>query len=127
MKIPNDEEVKGWCDRIRAEALDLHSWLRHGQLEKIYENGMLHRIRKLGLNTEQQHPIHVHDRDGTLLGDFFADLIVNDSLIIELKACKSIADEHIAQLLGYLNATGKRHGLIINFGAPNFQIRKFVV
>lgn len=91
---------------------------------------MLYRLRKKGFEVnQQQQQIEVRDRDGTLLGDFYADLFVNESLIIELKATKAIADEHIAQLLGYLRlrATGMRHGLLINFGASTLQIRKFVI
>ena len=122
-----DDVVKGWCDLIREQAFDLHGWLRHGQLEKVYENGMRNRIRRLGMTVEQQWGIEVRDRDGSILGEFFADLFVNEELIIELKAAKCIADEHVAQVLGYLNASGKRHALLINFGAPKLQIRKFVV
>jgi GxxExxY protein len=122
-----DEQVKELCDQIREQAYDLHQWLRHGHLEKVYENGLRNRIHWIGLTVEQQHPIQVHDRDGSILGDFLADLFVEGELIIELKACKTIADEHIAQILGYLRASGKRHGLLINFGAPQLQIRKFVL
>lgn len=122
-----DDKVKELCDQIREQAYDLHQWLRHGHLEKVYENGLRNRIRRLGLTVEQQHPIQVHDRDGSVLGDFLADLFVEGELIIELKACKAIADEHVAQLLGYLRASGKRHGLLINFGATKLEIRKFVL
>ena len=123
----DDEIVKNWCDVVREEALDLHSWLKNGHREGVYENGMLHRLRKRGFAVEQQFAIKVRDRDGTVLGDFYADLFLNETLVIELKASKSISDEHIAQLLGYLKATGKRHGLLINFGASILQIRKFVI
>jgi GxxExxY protein len=122
-----DTEAKQLCDQIREQAYDLHQWLRHGHLEKVYENGLRNRIRRMGLPVEQQHPIQVNDRDGSILGDFLADLFVEGELIIELKACKSIADEHIAQVLGYLRASGKRHGLLINFGAPTLQIKKLVL
>jgi len=127
MDNTEDEVVIGWCDVIREEALDLHGWLRNGQRESVYENGMLHRLQKRGFEVGQQHPVEVRDRAGTLLGDSYADLFVSGNLIIELKAARAIADEHIAQLLGYLRATGKRHGLLINFGASTLQIRKFVV
>ena len=123
----NDEQMNLLCDRIREQAFDLHQWLRHGQLEKVYENGMRNRLRRLGLNVEQQHPIQVSDRDGSVLGDFLADLFVEGELVIELKAAKGLADEHFAQVLGYLRASGKRHGLLINFGAPKLQIRKLVL
>jgi GxxExxY protein len=123
----NDEAAMKLCDRIREESYDLHRWLRHGHLEKVYENGLRNRLRRLGLTVEQQHPIRVFDRDGSVLGDFMADLYVEDELIVELKACRTIADEHLAQVLGYLRASGKRHGLLVNFGAPSLQIKKLVL
>ena len=125
--MKTDEEIKELCDHIREQAYDLHQWLRNGHLEKVYENGMRNRIRRLGIQVEQQHPIQVTDRDGSILGDFLADLFVDDELIVELKASKAIADEHVAQVLGYLRASGKRHGLLINFGAPTLQLKKLVL
>jgi len=120
-----DKEIMALCDRIRETSLALHSFLRHGHLEKVYENGLAHRLRKLGLKVEQQFPVRVVDEDGTALGDYMADLFVEDSLVVELKAAKTLASEHVAQLLGYLRACNLAHGLLINFGAPKLEIRKF--
>ena len=75
---------------------------------------------------EQQAPIKVVDEDGTVLGDYFADLLVEQTLIVELKTVRSIAPEHVAQILGYLKSTRLQHGLLINFGAYHYEIRKFV-
>ncbi|MDP2807777.1 MAG: GxxExxY protein [bacterium] len=111
----NEKDVLGLCDRVRQTAYNLHTFLRSGHLEKVYENGLAHRLRKAGLKVEQQHPLKVYDEDGTVLGDYFADLLIESELVIELKACKAIADEHIAQTLGYLRASGHRHALLINF------------
>jgi GxxExxY protein len=69
----------------------------------------------------------VQDEDGTVLGDYLADLFVADELIVELKACKALADEHTAQLLGYLRSARIVHGLLINFGSSKLEIRKFVL
>ncbi len=115
------------CDRIRETSLALHRHLRHGHVEKVYENGLAHRLQKQGLPVIQQHPLQVFDEDGTVLGDFFADLFVDERLIVELKACRCLADEHVAQLLGYLRASRIEHGLLVNFGAPRLQIRKYVL
>ena len=123
----NENEARELCDRIREQAFDLHQWLRHGHLEKVYENGMRNRLRRIGLKVDQQHPIRVCDRDGSVLGEFLADLFVEDELVVELKACKGLADEHFAQILGYLRGAGKQHGLLINFGAPKLQIRKVIL
>ena len=115
------------CDRIRETAFALQKYHRHGHAEKIYENGLFHRLRKQGLKVSQQHPLHVYDEDGTILGEYFADLLVEDQLILEIKACRSLVDEHVAQLLGYLRSSRREHGLLINFGAPILQIRKYAL
>lgn len=91
------------------------------------ENGLVHRLRKTGIKVEQQYALPVFDEDGTVLGNFFADLLVEDCLIVELKACKSLVSEHVAQILGYLRASRIEHGLLVNFGAPKLQIKKYVL
>ena len=115
------------CGIVRETAYAIHLYHGHGHLEKVYENALAHRLRKQGLEVKQQHPIQVQDEDGTILGDFFADLFIEDLLAVELKAAKAIADEHIAQLLGYLKSTNIEHGLLINFGSQKFQIKKYIV
>lgn len=115
------------CDQIRETAYSLHQYLRHGHLEKVYENGLAHPLRKQGLDVRQQHPMTVFDQDGTVLGEYIADLLIEFPLIVELKAVNAITNEHVAQLLGYLRACRVEHGLLINFGAPKLLIRKFVL
>jgi len=121
----DDGEVLNLCDRIREISLALHRYLRHGHLEKVYENGLAHRLRKEGIRVEQQHPLEVCDEDGAVLGEYYADLFVADKLVVELKACQTLFNEHTAQVLGYLRASHMEHGLLINFGAPRLEIRKF--
>jgi len=87
---------------------------------------IVNRLRKAGLLIERQKPIVIHDEDGTVIGEYFADIVVNEVLIVELKACKTLTNEHQSQLLHYLKATGKEHGLLINFGSYKFEISKFV-
>ena len=115
------------CDIVRETGFGLHKYLYNGHFEKVYENGLTNRLRKRGLDVRQQYPIAVHDEDGTVLREYVADLLVEGRLIVELKACKTLIDEHIAQILGYLRASQVEHGLLINFGAPKFQIRKFAL
>lgn len=115
------------CDLVRETSFAIHQYHRHGHLEKIYENALAHRLGKAGLQVQQQHPIQVFDEDGTILGDFYADLIIEGRIVVELKAVKSIADEHMAQLLGYLRSSRMEHGLLINFGAPVLYVKKFVM
>ena len=68
----------------------------------------------------------IHDEDGTIIGEYFADIIVNDCLLVELKSCKVLVNEHKAQVLHFLKATGIGHGLLINFGSYEFEIQKFI-
>jgi GxxExxY protein len=121
------DDIFNLCDRVREASFDLHRHLRHGHVEKVYENGLANRLRKLDLPFFVQHPLRVFDTDGAILGDFFADLFVDHRLIVELKACKALADEHTAQLLGYLRAGHIEHGMLINFGSPRIEIRKFAL
>lgn len=123
----NEEEILKICDTVRQTAFELHTFLRHGHLEKVYENGLVRRLRKKGLKVLQQHSLNVLDEDGTVLGDYIADLFVEEVLIVELKACKTLANEHIAQVFGYIRASGQRHALLINFGAPKIQFKKLIL
>ena len=121
MKTIND-----LCDIVRQTAYDIHVYHGNGHLEKVYENALAHRLRKAGFDVKQQHQLKVYDEDGTEIGEYFADLFVDNRLIVELKAAKTIADEHVAQTLGYLKASRIEHGVLINFGSYRFQIRKYV-
>lgn len=112
--------------QVRQIAYDIHVYHANGHLEKVYENALVHRLRLAGFSVKQQHPIQVRDEDGTIIGEYFADLIVEDRLLIELKATKTLSDEHIAQVLGYLKSTRLDHGMLINFGSYKFQVRKFI-
>lgn len=125
--MKTQQEIFQLCDQIRETAFALHRYLRHGHLEKVYENGLANRLRKAGVQVKQQHALQVLDEDGTVLGDYLADLFVSSELIVELKACKALADEHTAQLLGYLRGSRIEHGLLINFGSSKLEIRKFVL
>jgi GxxExxY protein len=122
----NTEEIKTLCDKIRQVSFDIHAYHGHGHLEKVYENALFHRIKKAGLKVKQQEPIIVYDEDGTIIGEYLADLIIEGCIIIELKAAKTLALEHEAQILGYLKSTRMKHGLLINFGSYKFEMRKFV-
>src|SRR5262249_49332643 len=118
--------VMALCDVIRQTGYDLHVYLGGGMLEGIYKSGLMHRLGQKGIRVEREFPLQVRDVDGEVLGDYFADLFVEGILIIEVKACKAIADEHVAQLLGYMRAARVEHGLLMNFGRAKFEIRKFV-
>lgn len=84
-------------------------------------------MRKQGVRAVQQQPLSVYDEDGTLLGDFSADLFVEDCLVVELKAVRAVNDEHVAQLLGYLRSSRTETGLLINFGSPIMSVKKYLM
>ena len=123
----DEAQIKGLCDVIRETAFALHVYLRHGHLVKVYENGLVHRLRKAGLLVEPQKPLQVTDEDGFVLGQYYADLFVEECLIVELKACSTLVNEHVAQILGYMRAANQRDGLLINFGAQRLEVRKFIL
>ncbi|MGE4490201.1 MAG: GxxExxY protein [Kiritimatiellales bacterium] len=122
-----EKEIFDLCDIVRQTAFELQKYLRHGYLEKIYENGLANRLRKKGIDVEQQKPIQVLDEDGTELGEYFADLVIEGCLIVELKAVRDLAPEHTAQILGYLRGSRMEHGLLINFGRPKLGVKKLVL
>ena len=104
----------------------MHNVLGPGFLEKVYENALMIELGKRGIVAEQQKPIAVH-YEGHVVGDYFADIIVADRIILELKAAKAIDDSHIAQTLNYLKATGLRLGLILNFGPSKMEFKRIVL
>ncbi len=115
------------CDLVRETSFQIHSYLRSGHREQIYENALVHRLRKQGITVAQQERLRVFDEDGTVLGDLTADLLIEARLICEIKGARTIVDEHVAQLLGYLRASRIEHGLLINFGGPRLQVKKLIL
>jgi GxxExxY protein len=94
----DEKTVLELWDRIRQIAFVLHTFRRHEHLEKMYENGLAHHLRKIGITLEQQKPMHVCVTGGEIPGDYFADLFIEDCLILELKACNTSAEECIASI-----------------------------
>lgn len=118
------EELTGL---IRQTAFETHSYFGPGFLEKVYENALVNRLRKKGLKVGQKKQLVVYDEDGTTVGDYEADLFVNGCVVVEVKAAKAIAGEHVAQLLNYLKASHMSLGLLINFGTSRLEFRRFVL
>jgi len=111
------------CGQVIGAAMKVHSALGPGFLESVYQNALMWELRKNGLKAEAQRPISVY-YDGQLVGAFMADMLVNDSLIIELKAIQALAKTHEVQLVNYLVATGIGEGLLLNFGAERLEFKK---
>jgi GxxExxY protein len=108
---------------IIGAAFNVSNALGCGFLEKVYENALAHELRKGGLRVEQQHPIPVH-YDGVQVGDFYADLLVEGVVLIELKAVRAFEDVHEAQCLNYLKGTGLSLCLLLNFGKPRVEVKR---
>lgn len=111
-------------EKIIGSAYTVANILRAGFLEKVYENALAHELRKQGMKVVQQQGIEVH-YDGVLVGDFVADLLVEEAVIVELKATREPSDWHSAQCLNYLKATGKPVCLLINFGTARIDVKRF--
>lgn len=103
-------------------AYTVYNTLGFGFLGKVYENSMMIELRKAGLKAEQQHPIKVKYNDA-VVGDYLADLLVENGIIVELKSIVQLGREHEVQLVNYLKATGKDIGLLIIFG-EKIQIKR---
>jgi GxxExxY protein len=102
-------------DRIIKCFYDVYNTLGYGFLEKVYETALMHEMMKCGLFVEKQKQIKVY-YDSVMVGEYYADLIVNEIVIIEVKAAETILEEHENQLVNYLKATEIEVGLLLNFG-----------
>lgn len=111
--------------KIIGLAMDLHSNLGNGFLEAVYEQGMLNEFEEAGIKADSQVSLEVVYK-GKILGKYKADIIVEDKVILELKTANYISDAHRAQLLGYLNTTGYKVGLLINFGSSSLEHERLV-
>ncbi len=120
----DQERVNSITERVIGWAFEVSNVLGCGFLERPYENSLAHLLRKAGLRVEQQHPIQIWF-DGIIVGDYIADLIVEGTVMVELKAVKALDDIHAAQCLNYLNATGFPVCLLPNFGRPKVEIKRF--
>ncbi len=118
-------EFEDITEKIIGCAYTVYNTMGYGFLESVYEKCLLIELRKAGLKSESQKSIIVH-YDGEVVGNFIADIFVEDAIILELKSVKSIAKIHEVQLVNYLVATGKDVGLLINFGAEGVEIKRKV-
>jgi GxxExxY protein len=114
----------GLTEKIIAACFDVSNELGAGFLESVYEKALLIALRDRGLSAEAQSPLKVIFRNQTV-GDFFADIVVENTVLLELKAVKALAPEHQAQIINYLKATGIDIGLLVNFGNPKLEYRRF--
>lgn len=109
-------EILGACFEVINE-------LGAGFVESVYENALIIALRAKGLHAEKQQPLMVEFR-GQVVGEFYADVLVEDKVIVELKAVKALLPEHQAQVINYLKATGKDVGLLVNFGSQKLEYKR---
>jgi GxxExxY protein len=109
--------------KVIGLAMKVHSTLGAGFLESIYHKALAHELQKVGIRFESEKPINVF-YDGVLMGEFVADLLIEDELIVELKAIQSLAIVHEVQTVNYLVATGRDIALLINFGGERLEFKK---
>ncbi len=112
-------------DRIIKAFFKVYNTLGYGFLEKVYHNAFLIELRSLGFDVKSQYPIDVYYEE-FMVGEYFADIIVNNCIIIENKAAEALREEHEFQLINYLKATDMEVGLLFNFGkTPSFKRKYF--
>ena len=120
----SDFKHKELSEKIISAFYKVYNTLGYGFLEKVYENALKIELEEMGVTAEAQHPIKV-SYAGKIIGEYYADLLVEDFIIVEIKAAKNLSAEHEAQLLNYLKATDKEVGLLINFG-PKAEVKRKV-
>jgi GxxExxY protein len=120
----DEEKLNQLTEQVIGCAFKVSNGLGCGFLEKIYENALAHELRKAGLTVQQQYPIIVR-YDGVIVGDYIADLVVEGTVMLELKAYRDLDDIHSAQCLNYLKATEFPVCLLLNFGTQRLQIKRF--
>ena len=125
----NADERRSRLDQITEKIIgcvhQVSNVLGPGFLEKVYENALAFELRQINLQVEQQHRVEVRYKD-FVVGDFVADLLVEECVIVEIKAVRALDDVHTAQCLNYLKATGLQVCLLVNFGAPKATVRRVV-
>ena len=112
-------------DKILKAFYSVYNDLGYGFLEKVYENALIHELRKMGLNVARQKPIKVY-YDNVLVGEYFADIIVENAVIVELKAAEVLYESYTNQLINYLKATEIEVGFLLNFGEEPEFARKIL-
>ena len=123
----DDEKIiyKDLSYRIVGLAMEVHNKLKSGFLEKVYENAMMVLLRREGINATQQASIKVNF-EGEEIGAYFADILVENKIILELKVAEKISNIHKAQAINYLKATGVKLAIILNFGKEELEFERLV-
>ncbi len=120
-----DNGINQLTERVIGCAYQVSNILGSGFLERVYENSLVLELRKLGFGIAQQHSIQVK-YEGQVVGEYVADILVNETILLEIKAIRKLDDVHMAQCVNYLKATGLRVCLLLNFGTPKVEIKRII-
>lgn len=120
-----DNDLNPLTERVIGSAYQVSNILGSGFLEKVYENALVLELRKSGLAIAQQHAFQVK-YENQVVGDYVADILVNKTVLVEVKAARKLDEVHMAQCMNYLKATGLRVCLLINFGSPKVEIKRII-
>ncbi|RJF83406.1 GxxExxY protein [Azospirillum cavernae] len=123
MKVSLGATLDGLTERVVGAALAVHGALGHGFAETVYKKAMLRELADSGLEAANEVPFQVHYR-GHLVGTYFADIVVEGRVIVELKVCDALGQAHLRQVVNYLRVSGLPVGLLFNFAAPSLAIRR---
>jgi GxxExxY protein len=121
----DEHRLNSITEKVIGCAYRVANGLGPGFLEKVYENALAHELRKAGIAVEQQKRVLVL-YDGIVVGDYVADLLVEEVVLVELKAAKALDEVHLAQCLNYLRGASLRIGLLINFGTARIEVKRVV-
>jgi GxxExxY protein len=124
--MDNQEDLDQLTYKINGAIFEVNRVLGTGFLEKVYENALILELRRQGMKAENQAPIVVSYK-GDVVGEYTADILVEDKVILELKAVDKIQKVYEAQLLNYLKATGIKVGLLVNFKYPKAEIKRMIL
>ncbi|MFQ5769103.1 MAG: GxxExxY protein [bacterium] len=114
-------------EKIRQAAFEVHNYFRNGFLEKVYENALAYKLSQFGIDCQQQVPLKVYFENNVVVGKYFADLVVENKIIVELKTIENLDKIHYAQVKHYLKSTRFRLGLLINFGKPKLEFKRIIL
>lgn len=123
--VLSNSEIDEVTEKIIGCSFIVGNQLGVGFLEKVYENALFHELNKAGLKIQSQVPVQVK-YDNVVVGEYICDLLVQDSIVVELKVAKALDDVHMAQCLNYLKATGFKICLLMNFGKKKVEFRRIV-
>lgn len=123
MKVSLGDALDGLTKRIVGAAFAVHNGLGHGFVEAVYKKALLRELADCGLEAAAEVPFQVRYK-GDPVGSYFADIVVEGQVIIELKACEALGDSHVRQVLNYLHVSGLPTALLFNFAEPRLAIRR---